>query len=216
MKGTWRGDISLNRRPRILVAGLGDVLSGDDGVGVHAVRCFQKMVPRTCLSVEVGTALTRALPLFKSFDHIVAFDSFRGGGSPGSIYKLRPADILNESRKNFVRDLELAKILRTVANLPIEVIIVAAEPEETEWGIELSPLVESAVPIMVGEACGIMSDWRSQDQPVIAELEIGNIPVTRRAGRPRWHPGLELASTEEARKPASPMDHRCRQQAFAG
>ena len=60
------------RRPRILVAGLGNLLLKDDGVGVHAVRALQHGVPRGVRAVEVGTAVLDAL-------HLVEV----GGSGPG-------------------------------------------------------------------------------------------------------------------------------------
>ncbi len=148
----------------MLIVGLGNILFGDDGVGVHAVRYFQNSVPRTCLTVEVGTALSRAIPLFESFDRILAFDAFMGGGIPGSVHVFRAEEMLKNDRSGSLQETELLRLLEAVANMPAEVTIITAEPQRIEWGIELSPAVQAAVPVMVREACTTIAGWRRMDR----------------------------------------------------
>jgi len=153
-------DVLFTGRPRTLIAGLGNIRLGDDGVGVHAVRYFQNCTPRTCLAAEIGTDLLCAVPLFQSYDRIVVFDAFQAGGKPGSVYTFRAEDILEKCARDSPRDTELA---RALGNLSAEMVIVAAEPDKMEWRIELSPAVEAAVPVMVREAHRIIAEWQTAD-----------------------------------------------------
>ena len=147
-------------RPRMLIAGLGNILFGDDGVGVHAVRHFQNSAPRTCLAAEIGTDLLCAVPLFESYDRIIVFDAFQAGGKPGSVYTFRAEEILEKCERDSARDSELA---RALGSLSAEVVIIAAEPGRMEWGVELSPAVESAVHVMIREARRIIAEWQTVD-----------------------------------------------------
>ena len=71
---------------RVLIAGLGNLLLRDDGVGVHAVRSMGNDLPPGVLAVEVGTAVLDALHLFEEAEMVIAIDAMKAGGAPGTIY----------------------------------------------------------------------------------------------------------------------------------
>jgi hydrogenase maturation protease len=144
--------MACRKQPRILVVGLGNFILRDDGVGVHAVRSFQRIAPRPCLSIEVGTAVFDAIHLFETADRILAFDAVAAGGTPGSVYVLRPEDVLNAGRHDSLHEMGLIQILQTLHRPPEEVVIIGAEPQIIDWGTELSPALHSAVPLMVSTA----------------------------------------------------------------
>ncbi len=85
---TDRKRASSRRRGRanILVAGLGNLLLADDGVGVHLVRALEGTTPRGVTVVDVGTAVLDALHLFEGADRVLALDAMQAGGAPGDIY----------------------------------------------------------------------------------------------------------------------------------
>jgi hydrogenase maturation protease len=152
-----------NRRPRVAVVGLGNSILQDNGVGIHAVRRFQQIVPRPCLAVELGTAIYDSVKLFESADRILVFDSVEAGGKPGSVYIFRAEEIMEGARYASLREMELIKILQTLHRRPDEVLIVGAEPQSIDWGINLSPELEAAVCVMVSIAQKAVSKWKSID-----------------------------------------------------
>jgi hydrogenase maturation protease len=152
-----------NRRPRVVVVGLGNSILQDNGVGVHAVRRFQQMVPRPCLAMEIGTAVYDSVKLLESADRILAFDSVEAGGKPGSVYLLRTEEITQNWKYASLCEMELIKILQTLRRPPDEVVIVGAEPQSVDWGINLSPNLEAAVSVMVSIAQKVVSKWKSID-----------------------------------------------------
>ena len=74
------------RQPRILIAGLGNYLLRDDGIGVHAVRTLQQTPLPGVIVAEVGTAVLDALHLLEWADKILAIDAMQAGGPPGTLY----------------------------------------------------------------------------------------------------------------------------------
>jgi hydrogenase maturation protease len=152
-----------NRRPRVVVVGLGNSILQDNGIGVHAVRRFQQIVPRPCLSVELGTAVYDATKLFESADRILAFDSVEAGGTPGSIYLFRAEEIMKSRNHASLRDMELIKVLQSLRRTPDEVLIIGAEPQSMDWGINLSPILEIALSAMVSTAQKVVARWKSID-----------------------------------------------------
>ena len=82
-----------SRKPRILIAGLGNYLLMDDGVGVHAILEMQQAPPPGAVVAEVGTAVLSALHLLEWADKILAIDAMQAGGAPGTVYAFGVDDV---------------------------------------------------------------------------------------------------------------------------
>lgn len=150
------------RHPRILVAGLGNLLLKDDGVGVHAVRVLQHGVPRGVRAVEVGTAVLDALHLVEWADRILAIDAMRAGGNPGTIYRFGVEDVADATVRASLHEVDLLAALRflTSGRSP-EVAVLGVEPETIDAGLDLSPSVRAALPRLVAAAQDIVTLWRA-------------------------------------------------------
>jgi hydrogenase maturation protease len=146
------------------VLGLGNFILKDDGVGIHAIRHFQRVAPRSCLAVEVGTAVASAVHLLERADRVIAFDAFLAGGAPGSVYSLGENDILNEGVNDSLHEMGLIWTLQTLKARSRQVAIIAAEPETIDYGMELSPSLQAAVPKMVEAAIALISAWTDKPQ----------------------------------------------------
>ena len=86
------------RRCRILIVGLGNVLLKDDGVGVHAVRELQKNPPDRLCVADVGTAVLHAVHLLEWAEKVIAIDAVKAGGAPGTIYAFDAGNERGEHR----------------------------------------------------------------------------------------------------------------------
>ena len=150
------------RRPRILVAGLGNLLLQDDGVGVHAVRALHDEVPRGVRAVEVGTAVLDALYLVEWADRILAIDAMQAGGDPGTIYRCGVADVADRALTASLHEVDFVTVLRflTSGHRP-EIAVLGVEPETIGAGLELSPSVQAALPQLVAAAQDIVTRWRA-------------------------------------------------------
>lgn len=140
------------RRIKTLVVGLGNVLLKDDGVGVHAVRELRKVLPRRILAVEVGTAVLDALHLFEWADRIIAIDAMQVGGAPGTVYSFDVGDVDDPGVKASLHEMGLIAGLRFMKGSRPPIFMLAVEPETMECGLDLSPIVQQALPRLVAEA----------------------------------------------------------------
>ena len=148
------------RRPRILVAGLGNLLLKDDGVGVHAVRALQPAVPRGVRAVEVGTAVLEALHLFEWADRILAIDAMQAGGMPGTVYRFGVEDVADRPVRGSLHEVDLVAGLRFLTNGHRPTItILAVEPETIDVGLDLSHRVKAALPRLITAAKDILAHW---------------------------------------------------------
>jgi hydrogenase maturation protease len=79
-------------RPRILVAGIGNIFLGDDAFGVEVVqRLLNRQVPPGVRIVDFGIrGLDLAYALLESYDAVILVDAMPRGGQPGTLYVLEP------------------------------------------------------------------------------------------------------------------------------
>jgi hydrogenase maturation protease len=148
------------KRPRILIAGLGNVLLRDDGVGVHAIREIQKAPPPGTRVVEVGTAVLDALHLFQWADRILAFDAMQAGGPPGSLYSLPILGVGDRTPQASLHELDLLAALRFLPEPKRpEIMILGVEPKIIDFGLDLTAEVQAALQELIRVAREILTQW---------------------------------------------------------
>jgi len=135
----------------LLVIGLGNFLLGDDGVGVHAVRALAVDPPAGALTVEVGTALLDALPLLEDARRVVAIDAMQAGGPPGTVYAFGPEDVARAATRTSLHELGLVAALDLLppGRPRPDISIIGVEPVTIDFGLELSPPVREALPLVL-------------------------------------------------------------------
>ena len=151
------------KRPRILIAGLGNSLLRDDGIGVHVVRELRKDFSVGRLAVEVGTAVLDALHLFEWADTILAIDAMQAGGSPGSIYSLGVNDIAEPGQYVSLHEISFLRALEFLpkGHTP-RITILGVEPETIDYGLDLSPTLEASLPCLIEKVKNRVAYWTLQ------------------------------------------------------
>jgi len=136
---------------RILVAGFGNVLRGDDGFGVEVIRRLRESdMPRADVALmEVGTAgIGLAQELLTPCDRLIIVDAMKRGGSPGSIYvtEVESVESATEVDLHLAVPARALSVAKALGALPPEVYIVGCEPAEVdELTTEFTPPVAAAV-----------------------------------------------------------------------
>jgi len=136
---------------RILVAGFGNVLRGDDGFGVEVIRRLRESdVARSDVHfMEVGTAgIGLAQELLTPCDRLIIVDAMTRGGSPGSVYvtEVESVESATEVDLHLAVPARALAVAKALGALPREVYIVGCEPAEVdELTTELTPPVAAAV-----------------------------------------------------------------------
>jgi hydrogenase maturation protease len=139
---------------RVAVVGAGNLLLGDEGVGVHVVEALNKeYVPPFVTIVDAGTALVDVLGSLRGYERILLVDALRAGGSPGSLYRFEMGQLQERAEKGqLVMSLHQSGLLEAVALArfrglnPDSITIIGVEPESLQPGIELSETVSRRVP----------------------------------------------------------------------
>jgi hydrogenase maturation protease len=138
---------------RTLIAGVGNVLLGDEGVGVHAVRALlEEGPPDGADVVDAGTALDALLPELHQYQTLILVDAVRGGGTPGAIYRMdvrSPSDLAGACRPLSLHEFGVAEALaeaQALGVLPRRVVLLGVEPGRIGPGLELSEAATAALP----------------------------------------------------------------------
>jgi hydrogenase maturation protease len=148
-------------RPRILIAGLGNSLLMDDGIGVHIVRELRKDFSPGTLAVEVGTAVLDALHLFEWADRILAVDAMQAGGPPGTIYASDICDLEEPVSEASLHELSLLAALRFLPDQRRpEVVVLGIEPEKIDYGLDLSSTLQALMPRYVQVVNTLTAGWK--------------------------------------------------------
>jgi hydrogenase maturation protease len=147
----------------IVIAGVGNLLMRDDGVGIHAVRALENNPPPGVRVLDVGTAILHALPLLEGARRLLVIDAVRAGGPPGSIYFLDAADVELRGRTSSVHSWGLLEALKLMGRGPRpEVRVLGVEPADLGYGMELSPAVEAVLNDVVNMVRRIVVGWRTE------------------------------------------------------
>jgi hydrogenase maturation protease len=152
-------NVPAARRPRILVAGLGNDLLMDDGVGVHIARRLRGQMPVGVRIAEVGTAVLDAIHLFERADFIVAVDAMQAGGAPGTVYRFRPSDVETRDQATSLHEFSFVETLRFMRTPPVDIVIIGVEPQTLDYGLELTPAVSAAVDRVIAEINAVTAEW---------------------------------------------------------
>ena len=135
------------RADRILILGVGNLLRGDEGVGVHAVRELMKRpLPPHVDIVDGGTAGLELLHLMEGYSRVVIIDAVEAAEEPGALLRFTPEDI-TATAGDFALSLHQAELLEVFSlaaylgrDLP-PIVIYGVQPQTMDWSTELSPAV---------------------------------------------------------------------------
>lgn len=140
-------------RPKVLIAGIGNVFFGDDGFGVEvAQRLSEQTLPPDTRVVDYGIrSLHLAFELLTPPELLILIDVVRRGGPPGTLYVIDPANELDAPHYTMFGDahgMNLSSLSNALAalggRLP-RTRILGCEPGLLNQGLQLSTPVRRAV-----------------------------------------------------------------------
>ncbi len=124
------------KEKNILILGLGNLLLGDEGVGVHVVRRLQRMpLPPEVEVIDGGTGGFELLALCRGRKKIIIVDAMQIDAEPGAVFRFAPEELAKASRPVFsAHEGGVYELLHSMQMLapPPEVIIYGIAPAETQ------------------------------------------------------------------------------------
>ncbi len=150
------------RAKRLLVAGVGNLLRGDDGFGPRVTELLSHLPPEVDV-IETGIGGIALLQeLMQGCDGLILIDACDRGADPGTVFLLAPEVFEGEH----VPDVHLANpdrvlsMAKTMGVLPERLVIVGCQPKGMDdLGAGLSPEVKEALPLAVKKIEETVDAW---------------------------------------------------------
>jgi hydrogenase maturation protease len=154
---------------RILVLGVGNLLMGDEGVGIHILRQLEHELPvKGVRLLDGGTGGVNLLAELDGADDIVMIDATRDGRPAGTITFLQPGFVGELPRGLGAHDFGLKDLFAAAALLGalprIHLYTIAVE-EVRPMCTELSPAVAAAVPEVVHTVRALAARLAAENRP---------------------------------------------------
>ena len=147
---------------RILVAGVGNVLRGDDGFGPAVIAQLGEL-PGGAEAVETGIGGVALLQeLLAGCDGLVLVDAVDRGAPAGTLFELRPevGDAVHVADVHLANPDRVLSMAKTMGALPGRMRIVGCQPAEVdELAGPLSPPVAAAVATAAASVRRIVDLW---------------------------------------------------------
>jgi hydrogenase maturation protease len=150
---------------RSVVLGVGNILNRDEGLGVHAIRQLQELMPDSG-SVELidgGVLGLSLLPLVEECDRLLVLDAVDRKAEVGTLIELGRDEIplfanvkMSQHQITMQEVLGLAQIRN---KLPAELRLVGLQPEDLSIGFGMSAQIEAALPGVIARAREIAGAW---------------------------------------------------------
>jgi hydrogenase maturation protease len=138
---------------KILIVGIGNLLCRDEGIGVHVIQEMENMkLPDHIDLLDMGTSTMDLISYLEGVKKLIAIDSMKAGGAPGTIYKCRPEDLLPEEKGPIsLHEIGLLESLNMAQKMgmKIDTVIIGVEPKILDWGMELTEEVKIKIPTII-------------------------------------------------------------------
>ena len=154
------------KRPPILVLGLGNMLLGDDGLGPALLNQLADCDPRWKGQVEFVDGGTQGLALLGHLSGrraLIVVDALQRGAAPGTVHRLTLPELreVSPGRASSGHESNASELLaaaQLLDELPDRLFVVGVEPEKITTGIGLSESVEQALPSACDQVACLLSE----------------------------------------------------------
>ena len=138
--------------PSILIVGVGNLLMGDEGVGIHVLRALEQEGPIAGVQLlDGGTGGINLLECISRAPVVIMIDATRDGSPAGTITELEPESVADLPRGLSAHDFGLRDLFAAAALLgqfpDIRLFTVSVETVRPMC-LELSEPVAEAVPLV--------------------------------------------------------------------
>lgn len=130
--------------------GIGNLLMGDEGVGIHVIRQLQE--DKELADIEIidgGTGGVQLLDFFLRHDLVILVDAAMDQREPGAMTRLKPIYSNDYPKAIMVHDIGLKDVLNALHLLekkPEIVLFTISISKVDKVGMSLSPKIRSVVP----------------------------------------------------------------------
>ena len=138
----------------ILVLGLGNILLGDEGVGVRVIeQLLSRPLPDEIEVIDGGTAGYELINFFEGKERVIIVDAVKTNDTPGSVYKMDLSAVQeDETVQLSLHQIGLKNVFKMASMMDLnpEVTLIGIVPKDyQDYNIGLSDEVEKAIPLAI-------------------------------------------------------------------
>lgn len=156
-------------RPGIIVLGIGNILHGDDGIGIHVIQAMpthllQRSLRQTVALRDGGTIGLALLPEIQDASALIVIDAAEFSAEPGTVRVMQGAEMDAQlgGKKRTAHEVALADLMAAAeltGSRPVRCALVAVQPASTEWRLTPTKSVASAVPRACNAVLSLIEGW---------------------------------------------------------
>jgi hydrogenase maturation protease len=171
--------LSATSRPRILIAGIGNIFFGDDAFGVEVVRRLQEQsLPPGVEAIDFGIrGFDLACAILSGYDAVILIDSVSHGGQSGALHVLEPdiealaaADPEPAMEGHGLSPARVLQYVRALGGALPKLRLIGCEPAtfgsdeqpQTELSPAVSRAVDEALPLVQTLVEQVSAEWAEQ------------------------------------------------------
>lgn len=143
---------STAENPKVLILGIGNILMGDEGVGVHVVNSLEKAaLPADVDVLDGGTGSFLLLEPMQSAERVILIDATIDGQKTGSVRRLQPRFSTDYPTTLTAHDIGLKDLLDAfylMGKIPDVTLYAISIPPLQDMIMELSPELVPVVPLV--------------------------------------------------------------------
>ena len=139
---------------RAIVLGIGNVLLGDEAVGVRAIEALAAYsLPPEVEVVDGGTCGMELLDQLADADLLIVVDAVLAGKPPGELVRLAgdevPVFFRSKLSPHMIGLPDVLASLEFCGHKPRELVVIGVQPISFELSLEMTPLIAARVPQLV-------------------------------------------------------------------
>lgn len=148
---------------KVLVMGVGNLIMGDEGIGIHVIRELQKKQLRNNIDLlDGGTGGFHLISYLQEYETIVMIDASLDNFPEGTVRMIKPKFASDFPKALSAHDIGLKDLIESVSligKLPEIYLITVSVKELNNISIELSPAISGAVPGVISEVENILKKF---------------------------------------------------------
>ncbi|MDE3075061.1 MAG: HyaD/HybD family hydrogenase maturation endopeptidase [Chloroflexota bacterium] len=155
----------VNRANGVVILGVGNVLSSDDGIGVRVAQELARRpdLPAGVRVVDGGTAGFRLLPLLETAQRLILVDALDVGAPPGTVLEIEPQALEGPALHASLHEagpLELLACVEALTGRRLPAVVVGIQPGSVSpWNDCLTAPVAAALPEAVARVLAVLHRW---------------------------------------------------------
>jgi hydrogenase maturation protease len=163
-----------------LILGVGNVLFGDDAIGIEIVKRLREIFPNDVASeveiIDGGTSGLYLLPYLENRERVLIVDAVDFKGTPGQILEISgdhiPRFIGTKLSEHQVNLHEVLSLLDLLDAKPDDIRLIGIQPRHQRFAEPLSEEARSAIPAVMERAIALVRKWKEEEANATDECAI--------------------------------------------